>query len=277
MKTRYLYLFIYILLNTLSPPLKAQQGDTETILYRLFEGIMQTNNPDTRISLNDSLTKIIDGYVRSDSIFSHRFSGLRNLGQIIAQDTKVKLVAWNLILPGGTNKYFLYIIHRKGNKKSLPVVTRLSGENLIQAPDTMKIYDPGNWYGALYYDIRSFRSEGRTHYLVLGLDFGKSRFSRKIIDVLSFDEGGNPNFGYLCFNRNGKQKMRQVIEYTSDGVISLRMNSGKAVIFDRVLPFSAGHEGQADNLGAGLAFDGYIFKGGQWHFRSNIDIKNSRK
>lgn len=276
MKNRHLYLYIYILLVLISPALKSQTGKTETVLFRLFEGIMQTSSPDTRIRLNDSLAAIIDSYVRSDSVFAHRFTGLRNLGQIVSQDSKVKLVTWNLVLPDGSNKYFLYIISRDGNKRTPPVVSRLEGENLTRKPDTMKVYNADDWYGALYYDIKTFRSQGRKYYLILGLDFGVSRFNRKIIDILSFDGNKQPNFGYLCFSRDGKLKSREVIEYNNEGVVSLRMNSAREIIFDHVVAYSAGHEGLADSYGAGLSFDSYSLKRGLWHFRVNVDIRNSR-
>ena len=110
------YTFIIIAVAIFSIPqtnCRAVSPETSAILENLFRRILNTNNDNERIRLNDSVQVIIDSYAASDSVFVHKFSGLRYLGQILSSDSKVKIITWNLILREGGNRYFCYII-RKG-------------------------------------------------------------------------------------------------------------------------------------------------------------------
>lgn len=255
----------------------AQDSGSETLINKLFAGIQSTSDDRRKIAMNDSIDLIISSYVRSDSVLTHKFGNLKNLGQVESPDLKLKIINWNLVLRDGSNKYFLYII-RKGEKKgSENKVFTLRGENKSRPPDSLGTFNQSNWYGALYYSIQPFRHGKENCYLLLGIDFGKDMITRKLIDILTFDEKGDPMFGKECFLRDGKLKSRHVIEYSSDGLISLRLESRKLVVFDRVSPYSSGHTSASLFMGAGLLFDGYRLKRGLWNYVENVDIRNSKK
>jgi hypothetical protein len=150
-------------------------------------------------------------------------------------------------------------------------------DNKVTPVDTNTFYSADNWYGALYYAIQPFRKERHTCYLILGLDYGKSVFSRKIADVLSFNDDGEIIFGLNVFEKNGNTKYREVLEYSPDGLLSLRINSKDLFVFDHITSFSSGHEGSSDSYGSGLFFDGYRYERGLWRFETNIDIRNPKK
>jgi hypothetical protein len=94
--------------------------------------------------------------------------------------------------------------------------------------------------------------------------------------VLSFTPDGGILFGKNCFIKGKETKLREVLEYSSEGVVSLRIKSPKLIVFDHLDIFSAGHENNAESYGAGSSFDGYKLKKGNWEFISNIDVKNVR-
>jgi len=266
------FIILVVLFLTPSGTGNAQQPGTEEILGNLFSRILDTRDDAERIRLNDSITLIIESYVASDMIFSHRFENLRYLGQILSPDSRIKLVTWNLILTDGTNRYFCYLI-RKGDQKLENKIYKLTGINMDEAPRTDITYSQDDWYGALYYSIQPFRMEREIYYAVLGLDYGSLLLSRKIIDVISFTDKGEIIFGKNCFIREDLTKHRVVLEYSADGIVTLRFNNKKTIIFDHLVPVSSGQQNNPESYGAEFSFDAYVLKKGLWRFVRNIDVK----
>jgi hypothetical protein len=273
---RYTYIIIVLLLiSALQTNCRAVSPDTSVVLESLFRRILNTNSDAERIRLNDSVKVIIDSYSASDSVLVHKFSHLRYLGQILSSDSKVKIITWNLILREGGNKYFCYII-RKGNRGEPNKIHKLTGENRDESPAADSTYLEKDWYGALYYALQPFKKDKQIHYLILGIDYGNSSTARKIIDVMTFTPEGDILFGNKCFRKDDNLSSRIVIEYFSEGVISLRMLSPKTVVFDHLASISDDQKSSPENLGSEYSFDGYTLKKGLWRFISNVDARNKK-
>ncbi len=60
------------------------------MLEELFDRLTGNYNDTERIRINDSIRIILDSYVKSDSVFKHRFTNLRYLGQIMSPDSLLK-------------------------------------------------------------------------------------------------------------------------------------------------------------------------------------------
>jgi hypothetical protein len=253
-----------------------QPSKYQALLESLFTRILNTNSDSIRISLNDSVRVLIDSYTASDSVIDHKFNKLRYLGQIKSPDSKVKIITWNLPLRESANKYFCYII-KKGARGGKNTLYKLYGENRDETPDTNRNYSAKDWYGALYYAIEPFSSGKELHYLLLGLDYGNSMITRKIIDVLTFTKSGDIVFGNNCFSRGNTISSRVIIEYSSEGVITLRLHNPKLVVFDRLAPISDDKKDDPGNMGSEYSFDGYRLKKGLWRFVSNLDVRNRKK
>jgi hypothetical protein len=271
---QYAYRIILLLLFIISSiTVRAQLQGTEEILQDLFLRIPETRNDSARIRINDSINRIIGNYVTSDVIFRHKFENLRYLGQIPSPDSRIKIVTWNLILTDGTNRYFCYLI-KKGEHGGENRIFRLTGVNMDEAPRTDINYSADNWYGALYYAIQPFRMGKETSYILLGLDYGSLLVSRKIIDVLSFTNEGEIIFGKRCFQREDVTKSREVFEYSADGVMTLRFNGRKRIVFDHLASISTDRKYSPESYGTEFSFDAYIFKKGMWRFIKSVDVRN---
>ena len=270
------YLIIIAALIILSP-VKGQtkSSDISPLLENLYNRILYTNEDTERIRLNDSVRLIISSYVTSDTIFDHKFTNLRYLGQIISPDSHLKIINWNLILRDGSNKYFCYII-RKGEKGEQNLVYELTGENQTVAVRTDQTYSDKNWYGTLYYGIQQFRKDKNIYYVILGIDYGNILITRKIIDVLSFPEDGSLLFGNQCFIKGEEIKYREVIEYSSEGVMTLRFHSKKMIVFDHLVSISNDQNEKPEYSGAEFNYDAYVLKKEVWNFIENVDVKNKK-
>jgi hypothetical protein len=265
---------ILLILSTLSL-LTAQynQPDISASLEKLYGRLKINYYSSERLAINDSIRVIIESYAASDTVFNHRFRNLRYLGQVTSPDSVLKIITWNLILEDGNNRYFCYLIRRL--QKTAPVkVYNLTGSYREIPVRTDTIYSPSDWYGALYYDIRPFQLNDQINYVILGIDYGNSFITRKIIDVLSFDSIGELVFGMKCFNDGKETKFRIVFEFASTAVMSLRFNKDSSIVFDHLAPFSTEYKDNRQFYGPDFSYDSYDFESSMWRFKTNVDVRN---
>jgi len=243
-------------------------GDLEGMFRRVRENLSSNE----KLLINDSIKSIIEKYSTSDSVFRHKFSNLRFLGQISSPDSLIKIITWNLILEDGGNRYFCFFIRRPkpGEKSTVYKLTGIYNDAPIRA-DT--IYSESNWYGALYYDIRPFTTGMVTSYILLGIDYGNSFITRKLIDVLTFVPDSTLIFGKRCFSDGKTVQPRVVFEFAATVVMSLRFNSDRSIVFDHLSPSSPEYINNHQFWGPDFTFDSYAFEKGLWRLKSNIDVR----
>jgi hypothetical protein len=165
------------------------------------------------------------------------------------------------------------MVHRdqpKGAGRVYPLTGNYNEKPIV----TDTIYSSNGWYGALYYDLRPFTIDGKLKYVLLGIDYGNSLISRKVIDVVSFSPGNDVSFGYKCFTDGKLIYPRVVFEYASTAVMSLKFESDGLIVFDHLSPFSPELKGNRQFYGPDFSFDSYIFEKDLWRLKTDIDIKN---
>jgi hypothetical protein len=265
-----LVLLFAVILNS---PGQDNPTGTSEILEKLYLRLRQNLPAVEKLRTNDSVQAIIDTYAASDTLFNHRFNSLRYLGQITSPDSLVKIITWNLILDDGTNQYFCYFIKRE-KKRGGGTVIKLKGNYKESAERSDTTYSAGNWYGALYYDIRPFGFNGSRKYIVLGIDYGNPFVTRKLIDVLSFGTGNDITLGLNCFSDGKSLRQRIVFEYSSKAVMSLKFEADNMIVFDHLSPFSPQYMDNHQFYGPDFSFDSFNLDNGYWKYKSDIDIKN---
>jgi len=273
MKQYIQYLIIILLLYPSTLKGQDSSGDTPVVLEKLFGRLVNNSEDTARLRINDSIRIIVDSYVRSDSIFNHNFTNLRYLGQITSPDSLLKIVTWNLVLINSPGKYFCYLIKRGEPGKSNMVYSLTAGyrEGLIMTDTT---YTASDWYGALYYDLKPYIIAGKKCWVLLGVDFGNPVISRKIIEVLSFNADDSILFGRKWFESGDKLLYRQVFEYASNGMMTLRFTSDKSIVFDHLVPIFQSQKTDRQLYGSDFSFDAYNFENGKWRFSLNVDARN---
>ena len=248
------------------------QPDITTSLEKLFARLKINFNSAERLAINDSIQVIVESYASSDTVFNHRFQNLRYLGQVTSPDSLLKILTWNLILEDGDNRYFCYLIRRP--HKTVPAkIFKLTGIYREEPVRSDTIYSPSDWYGALYYDIKPFQLNDQTNYVILGIDYGNSFITRKIIDVLWFNSKDEIFFGMKCFNDGKEIKFRAVFEFASTAVMSLRFNTDSSIVFDHLAPFSQEYKDNHQFYGPDFSFDSYDLENGLWRFKTNVDVR----
>ncbi len=268
-----IYLILFISLSTGIARSQVPVKETPLALEELFNRLVDNFNDNDRIKLNDSIRLIIDSYAKSDTAFSHRFSDLRYMGQIMSPDSLIKIITWNLVLVNKPGTYFCYIIKKQGSGKENRIY-RLSASYNQNQVKTDTIYNESDWYGALYYDLKPFTIGDKHFWALLGIDYGNPSITRKIIEVLSFSADNSIIFGKKCFASGEELKFREVFEYASNAMMSLRFRSDSTIVFDHLVPFSPAMKNNRQFYGPDYSVDAYNFENGLWRLKINVDVRN---
>jgi len=243
------------------------------IIEKLYGRLLTNLNDNDRLRINDSIKSIIESYVTSDTVFTHRFSNLRYLGQITSSDSLLKIITWNLVLSNNQGRYFCYLI-RKSLHGEDNIIYKLTGNYNANPILTDTIYVQSDWYGALYYDVKPFFTDNRQYWVLLGINYCNQLITRKIIDVLSFTPENSILFGRKWFDTGKQIKYREVFEYASNGVMSLRFNSENSIVFDHLVPISPSLTDEHQYYGSEYSYDAYNFQNGLWSLEINVDARN---
>jgi hypothetical protein len=269
----------FLLFITFSTGLTKSQISTDEMsasLEKLYGRLLSVSEDSVRLRINDSIKFYVDSYVASERIFTHTFSNLKYLGQITSSDSVIKIVTWNLVLRNEPGRYFCYFIRKspEGGANYIYYMTHLNDDKQIRA-DT--VYSQTDWYGALYYDIRPFYNENRKCWVLLGISYSNSMLTRKIIEVLNFDQENKLILGRKWFDSGKSVNFRHILEYSASAVISLRFRSNNLIVFDHLVQLPP--SGFDDRLyyGPDYSYDAYIYNNGVWSLSINIDARNNQK
>lgn len=252
---------------------QADISNTSFILEKLYTRLLINNNDEDRLKINDSVRSIIDSYVSSDTVFNHKFNNLRYLGQITSPDSLLKIITWNLILQDGINRYYCYFIQKSDSGKN-NLISRLTGTYRNEPVRTDTTYSDSDWYGALYYDLRPFRTNDKNYWILLGIDYGNSFITRKIIEIMNFTSDRRIIFGKRWFADGEVKKHRVVLEYGSEAVVTLRFLTDTSIVFDHLVPISPELWNNRQFYGPDYSYDAYIFENGLWRLNINVDARN---
>jgi len=264
---------LFILLSVSSLPAQVIPSETPLVLEKLYKRLLSIYTDVDRLRINDSIQNIIESYVTSDTVLNHRFSNLRYLGQITSPDSVLKIVTWNLVLGNGQSRYFLYFIKKQDEGKQNRV-WKLTSPYRDAPLKTDTIYTERDWYGALYYDLRQYIINDNRFWVLLGIDYGNPLISRKIVDVLSFTKSDSLIFGKRMFNNGVTRKYRDVQEYASNGMMSLRFTNDTSIVFDHLVPFAPNLKDDRQYYGPDYSYDAWYFDKKGWQLVMNVDVRN---
>ena len=167
--------------------------------------------------------------------FRFSFDSLFSVRKIIAPDSSFKIFTWQIDLGYGKYKQrgAIQLYTPDGSLKLLPFFDKSDDfENPEFANSTRK-----KWIGAIYYDIIETTFNGKNFYTLLGFDEYNEKMSRKIIEVIYFEDnepilGGN-YFEYPSDETYPSSPIQRFV-YTykkgSNGYIRYENESGKLIL-----------------------------------------------
>jgi len=168
---------------------------------------------------NDSL--FVRTLIRSLQVknsFHYPFDSVVGVSKLYAPDSTFRIFTWSLSFDDYYHRQ-RGAIQFKTPDGSLKLVPLLDvSEFTDKATDSIRTNT--NWIGAVYYNIIKTSHQGKNYYTLFGYDPHGVRSNVKWIDVLSFDDGGKPQFGgVFSFERDSikkKPQQRFYIEYKKE-------------------------------------------------------------
>ncbi len=219
------------------------------------------------------LIKTLVAALKFDNSFYYPFDSVRHISIMYPEDSSFRIFTWQLYVSENDYKYFGAIQVAGKKLKLFPLSDR---SELMPNPEN-EIVSSRQWYGALYYNIKQINTPSGKYYTLFGLDYYKMMSRRKVIDVLHFDEDGEPQFGAPIFTskdaKTGEDltKNRVVLEYSAQGAVYCNFNAEyNLIIFDNLIDIPPAYKDQGMMSVSDGSYRGYKFDGSKWVFIEKV-------
>ncbi len=233
--------------------------------------VVNDSLPENRFATCKKLITTLVQALKVKNSFNYPFEQLRTVSIQYPRDSTFRIFTWQLYVDVNDYRYYGAIQMNTPDLKLYPLIDR----SFEIESEEYEVLSPENWYGSLYYNIRQFDTAEGRKYLLFGYD-GYSLFNkRKLIDVLSFQDGkavlGAPVF-YEKNPETGGETVRNRIlkEYSAEA--SFKMNYDETwglIIFDH-LTAMGGNYGQGLAMVPDGTYEGYKLENGRWNWVQTV-------
>ena len=171
--------------------------------------------------------------------FSYHFKSLETVSQLYPPDSTFRIFTWQL-----KKDEYMYIQKgaiqmrtASGELKLLP----LFDASMFTGKPVDSVRSRNNWIGAIYYRIIQKSYGGKNYYTLLGFDDYSVSSNRKWMEVLTFNEQGEPVFGgpVISYKEDTAKKPianRFVIEYKKEARTTFNYNPEMdMIIYDHLI------------------------------------------
>lgn len=252
----------------------AKLRQVEDSLGVLGHAIVNDSIAENRFGSVYSFIPMLVRALKTPHSFHYPFGRLNTVSIQYAADSTFRIFTWQLFVDKDDYRYFGAIQMNSPELKLFPLRDRsfeFQG-NLEQA-----VFTPEDWFGAIYYKVYTVTEGPQPHYLLFGFDGHEYFRKRKYIDVLTFDEDGQPRFGAPVFHlpdpAGGDQTVPQnriVLEYSAEA--SVRCNYDEAlgiVIYDHLMTISGNYGEGPTNVPDGT-YEGFELEDGRWRYIERV-------
>lgn len=212
----------------------------EDSLKRYAFDIINGKGAAVRFRSDSNFTKIIVRALLQNHSFEYPFDSLKTISRIYAPDSLFRIFTWQVVRDDNycRQRGFIQMRTTSGQLKLFP----LRDVSEFTEADADTIANHGGWIGAVYYRIILKERNGKKTYTLLGYDENNARTTRKYIEVLSFDDQGQPVIGLqdvFTFQNDSlpqPPKNRFVLEYKKDARARLQYDEEmNVIIFDHLI------------------------------------------
>lgn len=227
MNKRSLLLIIFtICLNTMmAQSLLTKEIDTILVqqqdsLVSYGQQIVASTDAATRFRSDSFFTRILVRALKTPHSFQFPFDSLTTISRVYAPDSAFRIFTWQVSRDEDLHRRH-GAIQMKTNDGSLKLFPLIDRSFLINAQkDTVTNHEW--WIGAIYYKILMHEFNKKKYYTLLGYDENSIRSTKKRIEVMHFNDKGQPVFGgsFFSFAQDTVRKQDQSrfwIEYKKNG------------------------------------------------------------
>jgi hypothetical protein len=248
--------------------------EAELQLNRLFARVSVLRDDADKELMADSISRLMYQSLSLTGSFDYPFDKIGKMGKIQSPDGKIRIYTWNIPWADGTNTYFGFLQYKTQDKNDIRLSELKDQSDLIKSPEQNTL-TPEQWYGMLIYEIVEKKFNNRIYYTLLGYDRENTFLSRKIIDVLFFNDNYEHLFGNAIFHYQGKLWCRILFGYSAKVQMSLKWNDKlNMIVFDHLSPSKTSFTGNYQYYGPDFSYDGLRFENGIWEGEEDVDVRN---
>jgi hypothetical protein len=211
----------------------------EDSLKRFADSMINASSPVTRFRSDSNFVRGLVRALRTKNSFYYPFDSLRTISHLYSPDSAFRIFTWQLKKDEYTylQKGAIQMKTPDGSLKLFP----LFDYSMFTAKAADSVRRKDNWIGAIYYKIIHKKAKGRDYYTLLGFDDFSISSNKKWIEVLTFDQQGQPVFGgpYISFAEDSVKKPVQArfqIEYKKEASTVLNYDPElDMIVFDHLI------------------------------------------
>jgi len=242
--------------------LKKKEDSLKTFSLQIIQGRTASD----RFTADSQFTRMFVRALKIKNSFYFPFDSLLTISKLVPEDSSFKIFTWQMVV----NDYVIRqhgAIQMKtpdGSLRLFPLIDKSDVTN--NAEDTV-----GNnfgWIGAVYYKLIEKHAFGKDFYTLLGYDENNINSNKKIIEILTFNNGG-PIFGgsYFSFQDNSvikKFRARYIMEYKKNASPRLTYDPDQDMIIYEHLISESGEPQKKYTYIPDGDYEGLKWRDGKW-------------
>ena len=206
--------------------------------------------------------------LKTTNSFQYPFDSIQTVSKLYAPDSTFRIFTWQL---QRDESYYRQegAIQMKTKDGSLKLFPLIDVSDFSSLPyDSVRTNK--NWIGALYYKIVLKEFKGKKYYTLIGYDDNDFTSTRKWLEVLTFNESGEPVFGGNYFDyKDDELKPKQpvqrfMLEYEKDTRARLVYDPElDMIVFDHLISESNEPQKKFTLIPDG-DYEGFKWENGKW-------------
>ncbi|MFN9665759.1 MAG: hypothetical protein ACK57C_04110 [Bacteroidota bacterium] len=240
----------------------------ETILREQAYNIINGNEWSDRLLADSIFTRTLVRTLRAKNSFRYAFDSLGTVSVLYAPDSTFRIFSWQLMKDISYYRYKGAIQYNTPDG-SLRLTPLFDASPFTEQPcDSVR--DATQWIGSVYYNILLNTHQNKSYYTLLGYDENDERTTRKWMEVLTFNEQGQPRFGGLFFEYMPDDKKppvpthRFLLEYKKGAGARMNYDADLKMITFATLVSEKGNPAVHATLVPEGGFEGFRWINGKW-------------
>ncbi len=252
---------------------KKREDSLKTFAYN----IVFAPETDQRFRADSNFVRMLVRALRLRNSFNYSFDSLQTISRLYSPDSAFRIFTWQLKKDEYT--YFHRgAIQMRTNDGSLKLIAL---HDVADFSDKLldSVRTPKNWVGVIYYRIVLKTFNDKKYYTLLGYDDFSTASTKKWMEVMTFNENGDPVFGgpYISFKEDSLKKPVQLrfnIEYKKEAATTFNYDPDLDMILFDDLVSETNEPTHKETYIPDGDFQAFKWEKGQWvHVNKVFDFK----
>jgi hypothetical protein len=253
--------------QTILPADKKILNRKEDSLKTLAKNLITDSTQEGRMRSDSIFIRTLIRTLQVKNSFFYPFDSVQGVSKLYAPDSSFRFFSWNL----SYDEYYSRqrgAIQLKSKDGSLKLIPLRDVSEFTENPmDSVR--DKSNWIGSVCYRIIKTQFNGKNFYTLFGYDANSAMTNKKWIEVMTFNERNEPQFGgrYFSFEQDSVKRPAQYrysIEYKKAASTTVNYDDGmKLILLDHLISETDEPE-KAFTLVPDGDYEGFKWQNGKW-------------